>query len=592
MNEVKNLLADQHQFSSQLNEFQVPISVITTPTLILTTDFTMVAANEARLQVTGTKLEQIIGRNIFDVFPDNPADPAAEGVRNLRASLTRVLRDKVPDKMAVQKYDIPIPGTDPVQFEERFWSPVNIPVIDHRGDVAYILHQVEDVTANVRIQDNHALMASEIYNRTEEVRSVNVALKLAKEELERKVAERTEQLLKAKESAEAANRMKSAFLANMSHEIRTPLSAIIGFTDLLREGGLNEAEREQFLETILRSGKALTRLIDDILDLAKVEAGRLDVEMVDFSFFEVVSDAVEICREKARQKNIELTLEIAKGMPARICSDPTRLRQILINLIGNAVKFTDFGRVQVYVRTAPIGPGLFQFVVDIKDTGIGLSEEQRKNLFKPFAQADNTTTRKYGGTGLGLVLSKRLSEALGGSISITESVPGKGSTFTLTFTARQAGAVTVEEKIRSSLAEVADFSLKDIRILAVDDSPENLLLIRSLLVKNGAIVDTAEDGKAAVEKATSGNYDIILMDIQMPKMDGYQSKKALDEHHCTQPVVAVTAHAMSEEREKTQIAGFAAHLTKPLNGRELVATIDHLVKDSKHIQNQHSIRIH
>lgn len=575
--------------SVERETFFIPLDAITIPTLVLAPDFTMIAANDSRLQVTGTKREDIIGRNIFTVFPDNPNDPLAEGVRNLRASLNRVLRDKVPDHMAIQKYDIPIPNTNPPEFEERYWSPTNIPVLNQKGEVTHILHQVEDVTSFILSQD---AMAAEIYRQSEEVRSSNLQLKISKELLEQKVEERTAELHQAKESAEAASRMKSAFLANMSHEIRTPLGAIIGFTDLLKEGNLDSAERDQFLEVISRSGKALTSLIDDVLDLAKVEAGRLAIDVVDFSLYDLMSDAVELFRGKARQKGIYLLLNIDEEAPTRICSDPTRVRQILVNLIGNAIKFTNKGGVRIDLKLVSKKNESLQFKVDIKDSGIGLTEEQREWLFQPFAQADNTTTRKYGGTGLGLSLSKRLSEALGGNITISQSNPGQGSTFTFTFPATESIAVGKCDSHANHMDDWDSLTLKgdllnNVRILAVDDSPENLFLVKRFLTKSGATVETSDNGQDAVNKAIERHYDVVLMDIQMPKMDGYQSKKALDEQGYSGPIVALTAHAMKDDLERTKSAGFSGHLTKPINREELLKTVAGLVQDTSQSHTHH-----
>ncbi|RYZ90079.1 MAG: response regulator, partial [Proteobacteria bacterium] len=329
----------------------------------------------------------------------------------------------------------------------------------------------------------------------------------------------------------------------------------------------------EYLDTIIRNGNALTKIIDDILDLAKVEAGKLEVEIVPVSLHDLSAETIDLFREKIQDKEIYLKLDIAPDVPRSISSDPTRLRQILVNLIGNAVKFTDTGGVTVRIRATPIIENKARIVIDVEDTGIGLADNQRDRLFTPFSQADNSMTRKFGGTGLGLVLSQRLSHALAGEITISQSKAGAGSTFTLVFEASlpdnaiKSDVKSVDKLIDKSLP------LLGLKVLAVDDSPDNLLLVQRLLIKNGATVETARDGDEGAMKALAGNFQVVLMDLQMPKMDGYQAKQALDRSGYQQPVIALTAHAMSDERVKTKAAGFAAHLTKPLNAPDLLATL-------------------
>lgn len=379
----------------------------------------------------------------------------------------------------------------------------------------------------------------------------------------------------AKELAEHANATKSAFLANMSHEIRTPLGAILGYSGLLKDSTLSGKERDQFIDTINRNGQSLTRIIDDILDLAKVEAGRLEVEEIDFSLLNLMNEVVDLFKEKTKLKGISLSLKIDEAVPNFISTDPTRLRQILINIIGNAVKFTAVDGVSVHVKLKQNIEGALRIDVYVKDTGPGLSEEQRSRLFKPFSQGDNTMTRQFGGTGLGLVLSQRLSQALGGGISIENCSPGNGSTFVISFVA------TVSTKFVPQLAPPKDIArtdsrllpLKDVRVLLVDDSIDNQYLVNRLLSKNGAWVELAGDGAQAVEKALNNSYDVVLMDIQMPKMDGYQALELLGRNKYKKPVIALTAHAMLEDQMKTKAAGFAGHLTKPIDLSELLESI-------------------
>ncbi|MDQ3233149.1 MAG: response regulator, partial [Pseudobdellovibrionaceae bacterium] len=392
-------------------------------------------------------------------------------------------------------------------------------------------------------------------------------------------ADVTEQL-QARIAAEASSASKSAFLANMSHEIRTPLGAILGFSDLLKDDNLSAEERDRYIDTINRNSKALTQIIDDILDLAKIEANRLDVEEVNFSLFDLMHEAIELFKEKAKQKCIELTLAFDGKVPRFICSDPTRLRQIVFNIIGNAIKFTDVGGVHIQVRLLDQTDGSLRIAIDVKDTGRGIGTIQKQKLFQPFTQADNTTTRQFGGTGLGLALSKRLCEALGGSIDIMESELTKGSHFMISFLASCIPTVdkpAATSRLQKPMAS-EDLKLKDLHVLVVDDMVDNQILLKRYLTRNGATVDFASDGSEGVEKALNQTHDLVLMDIQMPRMDGYQAIRALHAQGYKKPVVALTAHALLEERRRTAAAGFAGHLTKPFNKDELVETVSHLAK--------------
>lgn len=387
-----------------------------------------------------------------------------------------------------------------------------------------------------------------------------------------------EELKEAKRQADNANEAKSAFLANMSHEIRTPLGAILGFSDLLRDKNLSAEDREQFLDTISRNGKAVTRLIDDILDLAKVESGKLEVENVEFAFVDLIQEVIDLFYDQTQNKGIFLELILKDLVPSRICSDPTRLRQILINLIGNAVKFTDKGGVKVVISSEYKANNRIAISLTVIDTGVGIPQEHRDRLFQPFMQADNTTTRKYGGTGLGLVLSSRLASALGGSIALEKfSSTKSGCTFTVNFTATGPSVMQVRTEALNKLdlkGPPGKLRLSGVKILVADDSPDNQLLVRRVLTKNGAQVETVNNGLEAFRICMKEHYDLVLMDIHMPEMDGYQATRSLREAGFSKPIIALTAHAMNEERARTREAGCNGHLTKPLNQLELIETIE------------------
>lgn len=387
------------------------------------------------------------------------------------------------------------------------------------------------------------------------------------------------ELIRAKDESERANNLKTTFLANMSHEIRTPLASIMGFAEVLKEKILTETDKDRFLDMIIKNGCSLSRIIDDILDLSKVESGHLEVENTETAFDHLIFEVLAMFREKAKSKNIFLNLNLGSHVPIRIKSDPTRVRQILINLIGNAVKFTKDGGVIIDIHSEMLTGDQCKFKINICDTGIGLTSEQAERLFRPFTQADNSTTRKYGGTGLGLTLSKRLAQALGGDIQIVKTSLGEGSTFSFEFTA----LVTTEEnrcQIPENTHPPVMINLNHVRILLAEDSPDSQELIKYVLANHGACVTVASDGAEALELARKNEFDVVLMDIQMPELDGYEVTRTLRSENFSKPIIALTAHAMLEERVKTKAAGCDAHITKPLNFRQLVSTIHYIYQHS------------
>ncbi len=388
-------------------------------------------------------------------------------------------------------------------------------------------------------------------------------------------------------SAEAASAAKADFLAAMSHDIRVPMTAILGFADLLyTEGDIKRAppERLRAIDAIQRNGKYLLELVNDILDISKVEAGKLDVAPVRCSPCQIVSDVASMMRVRAAKKGLPVEVAFEGPIPQTLHTDPIRLRQVLVNLISNAVKFTEAGRVRVVVRLQQEGPEP-QLVVEVSDTGIGMSEEQLARVFQPYSQAVPYTDREYGGTGLGLAISKRLAEMLGGAIAVT-SCPGEGSTFRLTIaTGSLEGVKLLDglteaelEEERSEKEHAARRTPLDGRLLLAEDGPDNQRLISLVLRKAGAKVAVADQGKMAVELALAaeaeGNpFDLILMDMQMPVMDGYTAVRTLREAGYTHPIVALTAHVMTQDRQKCLDAGCDAYATKPIDRAKLLSTV-------------------
>lgn len=397
-----------------------------------------------------------------------------------------------------------------------------------------------------------------------------------------------EELIKSRADAILANRAKSEFLAHVSHEIRTPLTAILGFSDMLLEPSssdtLTPAQRDA-ASTIRRSGDHLLSVINDIIDISKIEAGKMDVERIPVSIESIVTDVLGLFSARAREKKLDFSVEFESDIPARTLTDPTRLRQVLSNLVGNAVKFTSEGSVRLLVRfTNRTGTPFIE--IDVIDSGIGLTEEQAEKLFKPFTQADTSMSRRFGGTGLGLAISRRLAVLLGGDVVLHDSKPGAGTTFRVSVeTGDIAGIEFVRPRLQTAertkpavLTQAAIPSL-NCRILLAEDGPDNQrLLLHILQKKAGAMVTLVENGKLALDAAweahQNGNpFDVILMDIQMPVMDGYIATMQLRERGYEGKIIALTAHAMSSDREKCINAGCDDFASKPINPATLIATI-------------------
>ncbi|MFO0916785.1 MAG: ATP-binding protein [Planctomycetaceae bacterium] len=387
------------------------------------------------------------------------------------------------------------------------------------------------------------------------------------------------ELTEARQLAEAAAQTKSEFLANMSHEIRTPMTAILGYVDILREPGISEDEKRDAIETVQRNGQHLLAIINDILDISKIESGRMTIERLTTSPRELIDDIIGLMSPRAVEKKLEFKSDVIGEIPRTIQTDPTRLRQILVNLIGNALKFTASGSVRVITQLIPAG-SQSRLRIDVVDTGIGMSDQQLRNLFQPFTQADMTMTRQYGGTGLGLAISQRLARMLGGEITISTEL-GRGSCFTVTI---DPGEITIPAHPTAPVATTpapqqtptAPQPLAGVRVLIVDDAPDNRRLLSFHINKFGGF-DTAENGDVAVQKVRAARnsqpFDVILMDMQMPVLDGYAATGVLRREGVQTPILALTAHAMVGDREKCLNAGCDDFLTKPIDRTQLLSTI-------------------
>lgn len=810
--------------------------------------FIIVAVSNAYLHATMTEREEILGRDFFDVFPDNPDDPTATGVANLMASLNRVLQNLTADSMAVQKYDMRRPESAGGEFEERYWSSVNSPVFDSSGKMTHITHRVEDVTEFIRLKQDgieqqrvtqslQSLteeMESEIFLRGRQLQEKNELLRKNEEslkqccdrlrlildtaydafiamdtsglitdwspqaekifgwsksevlgrtvaetiipvrfrqahieglkrflaigeasvvgkrlevnalkkdgsefpveltitvlsqsgsisffaflhdiserkknadklsqlndELEAKIIARTADLLQsekklrmitdtlpiavvytdaeqrcnfinetfaiwwnttkeelvgkrvvdfldeatykealpiieeslsgksvscelvvpfpdktrivavttypdiddqgktlgfisvvtdisdhkvaentlkeAKQAAESANQAKSAFLANMSHEIRTPLGAVLGFSELLTGPDASTSEKVSFVAAIKRNGELLSKIINDILDLSKVEAGRLEAERRAVAVDDIISD-ISLLGLMASEKGIELNVSCEANVPKIIETDPMVIKQVLMNIVGNSIKFTERGSVNVKLKLLHVSGGRHQLAFAITDTGQGIDKDQVDKLFQPFSQADISTRRKFGGTGLGLVLAKRMSNLLGGDVVLTETVPGKGSTFTITIDPGSPFDFSSEglrEEIKVQIPPGAESGTKlnGLRVLLAEDSADNQILVGRFLRMAGALVEMAENGEVAIEKMRHNKFDVVLMDLQMPLMDGYEATTELRRQGYQTPIIALTAHALNQERTRCLASGFDEHISKPIDRHTLV----------------------
>ncbi len=457
----------------------------------------------------------------------------------------------------------------------RSWD-LELPLRTTKGSRLWVRNYGEAVFVDNRIIKMHGSIQDITLHRQ------------AKEELILRAA----QMEQLRNTADAACRAKSEFLANMSHEIRNPLTAILGYAELLRdEGDLSAApeKRLKIIETISNAGQHLLTVINDILDLSKIEADKMTVESVETNLPEILIEVEGLMRTRTTEKGVQLQARLETAIPNRILADPTRIRQILINLVGNAAKFTDHGQIQIVVSVQ--GDSDRKVIrIDVNDTGAGMTSDQSQPLFNVFSQADTTVTRRHGGTGLGLTICRRLARLMGGDVSLAWTRLGYGSCFRLeiplvpTKNAKLISDLTTLPNEGNRSNPIIECRLPG-RILLVEDGPDNQRLISHILCKAGAKVDIAAHGGIAMEMlakvdALETPYDLILTDMQMPELDGYSLARKLRAKGCKTPIIALTALAMSEDREKCLAAGCDDYASKPIDKAKLLATCSHWMQNS------------
>jgi len=475
--------------------------------------------------------ESMIGKSDFELHPF----PVAAA---FFADDQQVMRSGIP-KLDIEEFVLDVSG------EEKWLSTSKVPLRNDQDEIIGVLGVARDVTRRKLAEDQNQLMLERLH--------------AAQAELTRAVL-----------AAEASNEAKSSFLANMSHEIRTPLNGILGMAQVLQHEILSPSQIEA-VQMILESGKTLMALLNDVLDLSKIEAGKLNIEQTDGDLRDTFLYVQKLFLGRAEEKNIELRIEIDDDVPEEVKFDHIRVRQCMSNIVSNALKFTDIGSVTIVVGSEILNKSEYLILVDVTDTGIGISEEAVGQLFSDFSQADASTTRKYGGSGLGLAITRKLARLMGGDMTVASAL-GKGSTFRFTFQASaRSAATTASAWMQEKRSGSATFH--GLRLLLVDDNAINRSVARLLLAPTGVIITEATNGQEALDRLAEQNFDLVLLDVHMPVMDGTEAIKHIRAAWRDLPVIALTADAMSGDRERLLSIGMTGYASKPIEQAALVQEI-------------------
>jgi signal transduction histidine kinase/ActR/RegA family two-component response regulator len=533
--------------------------------LVLDPALVIVAVSDAYLRDTMTSRAALLGKGIFEAFPDNPGDPEATGVSNLRASLDRVRRDRVADTMAVQKYDIRRPESDG-GFEVRYWSPVNTPVLGPGGRLTYVIHRVQDVTDYVALQERQA-----------EGQQLTHALQSRARQMEAEILARSAELQDANRALRAANEAKNDFLSRVSHELRTPLNAILGFGELLSLGDIT-AEHREWVTMMLKAARHLLMLLDEVLDISRMEARNLSLSMEAVPVQGLIADALELVRPLSVAGGVHLA-PAPPAIAAHVHADHQRARQVLLNLLSNAIKYNHpGGKVSVTTSQEPGG----RLRISVADTGRGITEADMSRLFTPFERLD-AARAGFEGTGLGLALSRQLVEAMGGTTGVTSTL-GEGSVFWVELAITEPAAVSLKAIARDTVTTRRDYACAK-TVLYVEDMVDNIRLVEQILKQRPSVtLIPAMLAGVALDLARQHHPDLVLLDLHLPDMPGEEVLARLRADPATSaiPVVVLSADATQNHNSRLTAAGADAYLTKPISVCALLETVDQALGEQPH----------